>query len=255
MEKVVTDIVKVNIIQDETIGFGEKSENFTNYELLKSKASINDLLMLTNHKNSTVNGYSVFALIDKKYDKIPEIYSHFLDNDKKVETHKGCIVGEDNISSEIYHYYWNSVKSENRENDSLLKKLDSITLYNENSYWLLLLRALENRVYSKNYNARIEYLAFQKTNRDAIYYLLNWYKADYKEKLKNSLLDYLYKTNFKDVGVTPYYETLEELFKFRDESINGKIVEKLKKDEFWKIYESKFISLLQDNGIYEFYKH
>jgi hypothetical protein len=252
VKQIADRIAKVNVIEDETIGFSSiQSENFKNFKALKTKATNSELVELLENKNSVVNAYAAFAMIDRSKNETPNIYDKFLNNDKIAETQKGCTGGQDKISSEIYHYYWNSIENSQREKDQTLITLDSLTLYNKNSDWLLILRALENRVYPKTYNKQIEYLAFQKTNRDAIFYLLNWYKAEYKEQLEKSLLNYLEQTNFEDVGVTPYYDTIDELFKFRNEDNNGRIVAKLKKDKFWKIYESQFISLLQKNGIYE----
>ena len=252
IEKIVKNIEKVNIIQNETIGSTEnKSENFINYELLKSKASIEELVKLTNHKNSVVNAYSTFALIEKSNKKFPEIFTKFLNNDKTANTRSGCIESEDKISSEIYHFYWNSLKQNERENDEILLKIDSITLYNKNSDWLLILRALENRIFPMKFNSQIEYLAFEKQNENAIFYLNNWYKAEYKEKLKKTFLDFLKNTNFKEEGNQKFYEIIVELFKFNDYLVNEEIKNKLKIEKDWINEKSKFENLLQKYGIYE----
>ncbi len=248
---IVKRIAKINIVEVEGANISKENENYTNFRILRERATTPELVELLEHQNSVVNVYSSYSLIDRSYDEIPRIYKKFLENDKFVETQKGCNGGQDKVSSEIYHHYWNSVSYEARETDKVLNVLDSITLYSENSDWLLILRALENRVYPKSYNKQIEFLAFEKNNRDAIFYLLNWYKAEYRNQLENALLTYLEQTKFEDVGVTQYYDTIEEIFKFRNEVNKEKIVVKLKNDEFWKIHKSLFIGLLQKNGIYE----
>lgn len=252
VDDIVKKIASVNELQDKHIGFaGSESEQYKNFELLKSKADIDELLKLIDNKNSVVACYAAFALVDKSYNDLSSIYLKFLNNDKEIATFSGCIKSNDKISSEFYHHYWNSVNENERENDKQLFKLDSITLYRKKSYWLLIARALENRVYPLTFNAQIEYLAFEKVNNDAIFYLSNWYKAQYKDKIEQALLLYLKQTDFKNTGTTDYYQVIAELFKFRDPDINKKILEKLKTDKHWTMEKQLFIPLLQDNGIYE----
>lgn len=71
------------------------------------------------------------------------------------------------------------------------------------------------------------------------------------EKLKPSLIKYLQTTDFKNVGVTPYYQVIEELLKYNDEEIEQIIVEKLRKDKHWEFERQRFVNLLHDNSIYE----
>jgi len=252
VDEIVKRFISMNEVQYEHIGFGStKSKLYQDYLTLAKIADNNELIKLTNHNNAVVRCYSGWALIDRKYLRLDSIYKSFLNNDAEVTTYSIDIKDKDNISSEFYHRYWNSLDFKHKANDSVLFKLDSLTLYNSNSDWLLILRALENRIYPKSYNKQIEYLAFEKNNRDAIFYLSNWYKAEYVDKLKPALIKYLQTTDFKDVGITPYYQVIEELLKFKDEGIEQIIVEKLRKDKHWEFDKQRFVNLLHDNSIYE----
>ena len=252
VDEIVKRFVSTNEVQYEHIGFGStNSKLYQDYLTFTKLADNKELIKLTNHNNAVVRCYAGWALIDRKYSRLDSIYQSFLNNDAEVTTYSIDIKDNDKISSEFYHRYWNSLDFKDKAKDSVLFKLDSLTLYNSKSDWLLILRALENRIYPKSYNKQIEYLAFEKNNRDAIFYLSNWYKAEYVDKLKPALIKYLQTTDFKDVGTTPYYQVIEELLKLKDEEIEQIIVEKLRKDKHWEFDKQRFVNLLHDNSIYE----
>ncbi|TKK64103.1 hypothetical protein FC093_23305 [Ilyomonas limi] len=254
--KKLSDIVKriasINEIQSEHIGVaGIESDNYKNYLELKKVANTEDLLNLTDNQNAVVACYASMALADKSYFDLKSVFLKFLSHDRKVSTFSGCIKSKDDISTELYYQYWNNVNDKAKWTDKILLQLDSIILYRDNSDWLLMTRALENRVYPASYKKRIEELAFKKGNRESLFYLCTWYRADNYENIKKSLITYLKKTDFSKTGTTDYYRTLDELLKFRDSEIETLIIQKLKKDKFWKNEEKKFISLLDDYSIYE----
>jgi hypothetical protein len=250
LDNIVRKIADLNEVQYEHVGIaGQPSENYQNFEKLKEKADIPTLLELTENKNPVVSCYASWALIDKEYSDLATIFSKYLNSDKSVATFSGCIKSEDNLSSEFYHRFWN--KTTDKRTNQTLVKLDSLILYNDNPYWLLLTRTLENRVYPKSYNQRIAILAFDKGYKEAIFYLSNWYKAEYNDQLRHALVKYLKNTNFKDVGTTPYYETVAELLKFNDEKIKETVIEKLKKDRHWEYDKEKFKFLLDQYYIYQ----
>lgn len=252
VDEIVKRFVSTNEVQYEYIGFGStNSKLYQDYLTLTKIADNKELIKLTNHNNAVVRCYAGWALIDRKYSRLDSIYQSFLNSDAEVTTYSIDIKDIDKISREFYHRYWNSLDFKDKAKDLVLFKLDSLTLYNSNSDWLLILRALENRIFPKSYNKQIEFLAFEKNNREAIFYLSNWYKAKYVDKLKPALIKYLQTTDFKDVGTTPYYQVIEELLKFKDEEIEQIIVEKLRKDKHWEFDKQRFVNLLHDNSIYE----
>lgn len=253
VQEIVNEIEKINEYHHEYVGFS-LGENHKNFQTLKSKASIEELVKLTEHKNPVVIAYSANALFDKKYQKADEVFAKILKNDSIVEEISGDLWSESRISNIVYHHYWNSVNINDRETDKMLIKLDSLSLHNDDTHWLILLRAFNNRLYTKDYQPQIEYLAFKKLNKDAIFYLSNWYKADYKNQIEQTLLSYLERTDFQEVGVSYYYDIVAEILKFRNFKNDERIINKMKKDTFWLRRESSFVSLLEKYGNYEFYE-
>ena len=252
VNEIINEFISINEVQYEYIGNGSlKSPAYQKFLLLKKTATKDKLIELTKHKNPVVRCYAGWALIDNKYSELPTVFKSFLDNDSEVTTFTLDMKDEDKISVEFYHRYWNSVEILKRSSDLLLIKLDSIALYHPNSDWLLISRALENRIYPKEYDRQIEFLAFYKCNRDALFYLSNWYKAKYVNRLKKGFTDYLQKTEFKTVGVTEYFQVVSELLKFKDERIDSLILDKLRHDKHWQFQKQRFIDLLQDYSIYE----
>jgi hypothetical protein len=249
---IIKQIADVNEVQSEHIGVaGTQSVNYQNYLRLKKSASTGDLLILLDNKNAVVACYAGLALADQSYPNLLKVFLKFLSKDRKVSTMSGCIQSKQDISSELYHQYWNNVEDKERATDKILRQLDSAILYRDNSYWLLMSRALENRVYPSAYKKRIEELAFKKSNQEALFYLCTWYRADNYDNIKKALVKYLQKTDFSTTGITDYYRTIDELLKFRDSEIESLIVQKLRKDKHWKYDDRKFKSLLEDYSIYE----
>lgn len=249
---IVDKIAKINEVQHEHVGYGgSESENYKNFKQLKDNATTEELVRLTDHKNASVACYASWALADNVYPDLKTIFQKFILQDKQVETFSGCIKSQDNISSKLYHRYWNNVNISKRPNDKILLGLDSIVIFSKHPYWLLLNRAMENRVYGEPYKTQISILAFEQGQREAIFYLCNWHKAEYADKIKEALVKYLNETEFKNTGTTDYYKTVEELFKFNDLEIRKAIIAKMKKDRHWEMEKGRFKYLLSDNYIYD----
>ncbi|TAF10872.1 MAG: hypothetical protein EAZ75_05055 [Flavobacteriia bacterium] len=249
---IVEKIAKINEVQEEQVGFaGSESENYKNFKQLKEIATTEELIQLTDNKNATVACYASWALADNAYPDLKAIFQKFVLQDKEVVTFSGCIVSENNISSELYHRYWNKVDVSKRPNDKILLELDRIVIFSKKPYWLLLNRALENRIYAEPYKTQISILAFEQGQREAIFYLSNWHKAEFVDRIKIALVKYLNETEFKNTGTTDYYKTVEELFKFNDLEIREVIIAKMKKDRHWEMGKVRFEILLSDNYIYD----
>jgi len=249
IEEIVNCFILRNEVDYEYIRAG--GSVYPKFLLLQKSATTDQLIELTHHNNDVVRCYAGWALIDNKYPNLPRVFSSFLDKDGVVDTRNIDQVYPDQISSLFYHRYWNLVDDKVKSSDSLLFILDSIALYNSNSCWLIISRALDNRIYPKPFRNQIEYLAFKKHNLDALFYLSNWYKAEYYEKLKPGLTEYLLKTEFKKVGVTQYYQVVNELFKYNDSKIDSIIVNKLRSDKHWQFEKQRFIDLLNEHYIYD----
>ena len=251
------DSLVQQIIEGEQVNYsyvgrgGWTSKQYQLYEKLSSNSSIDELLKLVQHENNVVKSYAAWSLIDKDYKKLDDVFKYFLDNDEKVLTYRGCIVSRNLMSSIFYYKYLNEI--ENKVEDELLIKLDSIIFYTENVSGLLIYRALENRIHPRVLHPRIEYLAFKELNNHALFYLATWYKAEYYLQLKEALTTFLNEAEYKKVGTSSYYETVKHLLDFGDSKIEKIVINKLKKDEHWRMNEKKFMYLLEEHGIYESY--
>lgn len=252
LSEIVERIAKINEVQGKSIGFSAtESENYKNYRKLKELATIEDLVLLTDHKNAAVACYAGWALADSAYSDLHTVFYKFITEDRDVATASGCIRSTDKLSSELYHRYWNSVPEKDRTSNKILVALDSIIIYSKDAYWLLLDRAMENRIYQEPFKSQIVHLAFDDRIREAIFYLSNWHKAEYVEQIKAALLKYLNATDFKSTGTTDYYRTVEELFRYNDPEVRKAIIVKMKKDRHWEHSKERFKFLLAANYIYD----
>jgi hypothetical protein len=205
------------------------------------------LVDLTFNKNETVACYASWALADKSYPDLKLIFYKFILKDRQVETFSGCIVLQSNISIELYDRYFDNVDDSKKPSDRILFQLDSIILYCQNPFYFLLKSALNNRVYQEPIKGRISYLAFDLGNKMAIFYLSKWHKAEYADKIKTTLVQYLNDTAFKPKD---YFITVEELFTFNDPEVRKQIISKMKIDRRWEMNKERFNNLLKDNYIY-----
>lgn len=217
-------IAEFNEVQDSHIGdAGSPSIQYGYYQKLLEIATDKELIQLTKDTNYSVATYATFGLIARNNSEFISVFKHFLNNDQTVTTMKGCLVGTELVSSEIYHEYWNKVRLESNDeklalqNDENLLKLDSIILMHENADWLLYDRVFSNRIFSEKYQTLILDYAFSRKNIYAIEYLYNNKLDIYKDKIIESLSSYL-----KQEEIWPiYYDKIYNmLLSFEQESLN-----------------------------------
>lgn len=240
LENILKEIRATNEVHCEGIGFaGEKSKQYINYENLAKIATIADLLELTNDSNGVVNCYATWALMEKHYNEVPTIFSKSLRNNKEIAVFCGCEKYPSTLSEEIYFRY----RSLKGRDETVMRAIDNLVLYSDNSGWLPVHFALESRVYPPVYNKRLEHLAFKMLNRDAIFYLKMHLAHSYQSKIKSALLQYLHKTDFSKTGTTDYFDIVAALLEYRDKNVNKIIFNKLKKDTHWENDYGKFYGL------------
>ena len=251
----VEKIAEVNEVQDAHIGYaGSPSKQYERFELLKSKATIKQLIDLTNHKNKVVACYASWGLIDKGYAHLDQLLNKFLENDHNVSTFSGCLKGSDPISSEFYHRYWNKLRLESNneekalQNDQQLLKMDSLILFKKGVYYLILDRALHNRKYSDNYLSQIQLLAFEKKNLNAIEYIYKNSLEGNEKKIQNALTKYL---NREKVWPSEYEVIFDILLSFKREDLTQVVINELKEIDNNNSYpsSSNYDAILKKHGI------
>lgn len=217
----------------------KKKDPYHNFELLKSKATTQELLALTKHSNKVVACYAGWGLIDREYKDIVKIFNYFLDSNYKVSSVTSCLSSNRFISSILYAKYEQHILSgvditdfkKSKEillNDEQLFKMDSLVIFKKNSDHFILREALYNRVYSSNFLPQIKKLAFSDRNIDAIKYIFKNHLSGNEKPIQESLIKYV------EEGSNKYYrnEVIRTiLLSFNDEKINQFVLEKLPKTE------------------------
>lgn len=250
LDQLICDISDSNIVEYEHIGIGGwTGPNYTNFEELSKKATTNQLLDLLTHENPAVTCYASWALIEQEYKDLPNIFKTLLIDERTVKTHSGCLINEDKISREFYYRYWNLVQMEKAEDDVLFE-LDKIIIKQEDPDWLLLRRALNNRMYDDNYKPLIYKLGFEKNYKEAIFYLCNWHRSEYNYQLQLVLVKALKKTDFNGRNSSTYYRFLDELIKFNNKDVHDFILHKYRTDKPNINDIENFKSLLERHNLF-----
>lgn len=187
-----------NVVECEYVGFGGgHSEVYEAFEKLKSKASNGKMMSLLSHDSMSVVVYAAYALIDNEQVPPDSLLKVFIDNDKYVKDFCGCLLTSSSLSSLIYHRYWSTKSVYFDDNGEIriidsrnLLKMDSVILFSSNPDWLILSRALENRIYPERLNKRIKELAFVKGNIQALEYVFNNLRSSNENDLIKSLEKY-----------------------------------------------------------------
>ena len=176
-------IAKEKLLHFEYIGIGGRtSDLYNNFLELRDKATFDELLILENDTNYVLKAYACWALIDKKYSKIPELFIKSLNDNNKILSLNGCTgyVGE--LSKLLYKrisYCTLTPCYPLLYNPFYIDKLliiDSIVLYTNKSTALLDYSLMNNNGNPKNYK-RIRSIAQNSKNEYALIEL-----AKYKNK-------------------------------------------------------------------------
>jgi hypothetical protein len=260
LDEIVNKFVERNVVYGQILdsnGIAIKDKFVdTNYVNFLQIGNIDNFLKLLKHSNPIVQTYAGWALIDKSYPKLDEIYLYFLKNDTVVSVSGMCFTLDYLVSQEFYYKYRNALNLKERETDKMLQILDSISLYNykpyfhvdrilgsspaidiTNGYFTPICYGLENRKYSESFLPQIEFLALEKLNDCAIRYLAS--DSLKKEKINGELFERLENATFKAATVDEYYKTVYVLIKLERRNFR-RIIKKLKADPSWKLEKKKF---------------
>ena len=136
--EIVKKIKKVNIVMNSGVGFSEvRPKQFDHFTQLRKKASIDELMDLTNHPNGTVRSYAFWALsYNPSVDLLPIIVKHLNDNEV-VLTFLGCTVTPKSVGNFFIELvttpHDNDIDSNVKKlNPSQRKKLDRILITRPN---------------------------------------------------------------------------------------------------------------------------
>lgn len=192
LKKIVDGLEIGNNVEASHIGEGSTpSKQWEKYEQLKKIATIDQLVALTDYKNSAVRCYAFQALATKRSDKLFPVLLKHLNDTSRVSTLRGCIgmteltgdyfvevVTPNYIEVDIYKLN----QTEKKTLDSILLNDKSIMLYAKSS-------VLKNLKPTADNYARIRQLAKDDRNKSALITLAKYQKQTDKELIASFFND------------------------------------------------------------------
>lgn len=248
--ELIKQIIDYNIVESNCIGLTcAPSEQFKRFEKLKTLLSEKELLELSKHREPVIRAYVSKELIERDGENVIDLFSFEIDKNEMVETEDGCIGGFDDLSLLLYFTYQGSISSKKitksdvdngsykrkiekaLENDTNLKILDSIVLFSNKDLNWMFYSIIFKKKNSQNFDARIKDLAFKYNNSFAFDYISAQCSTEVKKYFENDFL----KANFDSPNKVRYLDRfVEYLLDSKNVSYKNLVIEKLKKDNYWK---------------------
>lgn len=221
---------------------------FSEFEKLKKKATIKEIYQLTFNKNLVVSLYSYISVAESIPELTPLFYSRLLNLKKEIYSQNGCIIGDLPPSQIFYDEYLKNINEDTQATDLILRKLDSISIYSNDTTTYVLNQALKHKVYPEYFHNRLEELAFTKQNPYVLLYLTKHFRERYKDRLQKTIISYLEKTADDSYQDFSKNSLILELMRFKNPD-NKNLIEKLLKNNF-SLENSDDVNLLKKpNGI------
>ncbi|TPG42131.1 hypothetical protein [Flavobacterium pectinovorum] len=219
--QIIKKIETVNVLMGSAVGAaGRTPKQFENFEELKKNASLEELIMLTNHPNAVVRCYSFWALLRLKNIDLFSIVKNHLGDDSMVQTQFGCI----GSSEKVGDFYIQLVTTDYEDddvstkllNERQLKILDSLLIYSENNLNMRF-DAISKAEPTEDLYPKVRELVIKENNQSALVTLAKYRKeSDIELILKNKDIDedaesgyfstYKAIQNFPDVRFLPLLE-------------------------------------------------
>ncbi len=134
--EIVKAIEEVNIVMSSAVGYaGIRPKQYDNFLKLKTKATSDELMELTNHPNPTVRSYAFWALsYNHSIDLYPIVLNHINDIEL-VKTQFGCIVSGETVGDFFINVVTpRYIDLNSQKLDSVqFATLDSILIYTPNN--------------------------------------------------------------------------------------------------------------------------
>lgn len=102
---VYKELMQKNQIESQAIGYGgEESSTYKMYKELDSIANEEEILYMIENGNEVIKGYLSLALVDRKSEKLIQLFSKYLTEDKILKIQNGCVGYNSTTASELYTY-------------------------------------------------------------------------------------------------------------------------------------------------------
>ena len=103
LEKTINYLIEAGTVDHEHIGItGHTSETYKHFEKLRALANMDQLIQLTKHENIVIACYAVWALCDRQYAYIEELFEELICDERKFSVASGCLFTPSNLSTQLY---------------------------------------------------------------------------------------------------------------------------------------------------------
>ena len=218
-----------------------------------------ELLAFTRHESPVIQGYAMEALIQSEAVDVVDLFAYVLKNNKQVQTFEGCIMDQEWLSSIVYHYYWNKIRIDARNQardkgesgeyaiemapskDAVMLQLDELLINtDEEVWWLLYSRAFDNRIYEEDILSRIAELSFKKNNGYAFNYLYENHQEQFQERINKYFYEDFPKAQFSTDNDRLYFNKYVDIMLGKnDPELLQIVVNKLNSDDLWSLLFGK----------------
>ena len=236
-------------IESQNIGYsGQESQVYLLYSKLNKIATDSEIFYMAENGNKVVKNYMSAVLVDRKSNKILDLFKTFIKNEEEVHIRTGCMGYNSTLAGQLYSYvfYQN-------------KKIENIK-FNKKNYTLKEIKEyqfeIETKWTKKEINNLLKELNFAVLNSDElnpitlnIIFNLNNYKFDNYDKVKYFANKY------------PSRETLATLANFKNKNdlelfhqnidISFLAISKFPDESFIKTLQNKENENLENLDYYE----
>lgn len=216
LKMLVADIAKTNVLMGGAVGIdGGRPEQWSRFDLLRAKATDQELIALTDDTNAVVRCYAFQALAEKNYvDVYPIVICHLSDT-ATVRTYNGCLIGSkkagDLMLDEVYS---KCGQDGNRHLDPGQRAVvDSLLIYENDNRLEKRNMVLSGIEPLKCYYKGVRRLAIVEKNKAAVVALSKYRKKNDIPIIKEFLNDpasqkfgFAAVKNFPDPSFYPYLE-------------------------------------------------
>lgn len=192
IEEIVSAIEEGGCIESAHIGIaGSPSEQYARYELLKKIATIEELTILTSHKNSAVRCYAFQALAAKNGKNIFNVLLNHLHDTCSILIRSSCLgldcfVGDYFIDVVTPGYIDQSLYKLNQKEQQIL---DSILLYDESILLYAQSRVFDRLEPIEKYYSRVREFVVVERNEFALKMLAKYHKQNDKKLIASFFKD------------------------------------------------------------------
>jgi hypothetical protein len=135
--QITKKISKYKTVDDNAVGFaGQTTEQYKRLISLTQLATVNELIILTDHKSEKVRVYAFWALAKRKYSNIIQILENHLGDTATIEFYSGCM-----LTPKRVNYFFLDVLTPTHIDEESLK----LTTKEVNNYYRKITEATEQK--------------------------------------------------------------------------------------------------------------